>query len=94
MVVNYIKHNENSPDITRLDEKHIDTETNHYALKHTACEYDDGFILYWKYNKLLFDKELMGDMVECHKNILDFMVNNENRTIGDMKNYFRTLAAV
>lgn len=94
MVVNYIKHhNENSPDITNLNEKHIDVELNHYALKHTACEYDDGFILYWKYNKLLFDNELIDDMVECHKNILDYMIKNDNRTIGDMKNHFKSIAS-
>lgn len=92
MVVNYIKYYENLPDITHIHEKHIDTDINHYPFKNTACEYDNGFILYWKYNKLLFDKELIEDMVECHQHILDFIIKNDDRTIGDLKNYLKVKA--
>lgn len=94
MVVNYIKYYENLPDITAIQERHIDTDINHYPLKNTACEYDNGFILYWKYNKLLFDKELIEDIVECHQNILDFMIKNDDRTIGELKNYLKAKATI
>lgn len=94
MVVNYLKNNENSPDITAIREKHIDTDINHYPLKNTACEYEDGFIFYWKYNKLLFDKELIEDIVECHQNILDFMIKNNDGTIGDLKDYLKLKATI
>lgn len=87
--VNYIKFDGLAPELTEIREKHVVTEGIFYPMFHIIHEFDDGFVFYWKYNKLLFHEELIDDMVKCYKGILDFIVENDDRTVGELKNYLK-----
>jgi hypothetical protein len=60
-----------------------------YPLDFMITEYIDGLFFKWKYNKLLFSKELIDDMIKCHEDVLDFMAFNGDKTIGEACEYIK-----
>jgi hypothetical protein len=84
ILVNYSRHPDKIPLLTEMFEQHIDTPGTYYPLEFTVYEYEDGLTFYWKYNKLLFNKELIEDFVRFHRDVLDFIATNGNKTIGEL----------
>lgn len=89
VLVNYIRQTSTLPPLTEILEQHIDTPGIYYPLEYAVFEYEDGLAFYWRYNKLLFDKELLEDLAGFHKNTLDFMTRNSDSTIGELSSSFK-----
>jgi len=87
--VNYIQFIGSAPELSEIIGKHVVTEGIFYPIFKVIHEFDDGFVLYWKYNKHLFHEELIEDMVKCYNGILDFVAENDDRTIKDLKNHLK-----
>lgn len=87
LLINYIKINNAAPHIPELEQQHLSILGTPYVLEAMVHEYDDCLVFYWKY-KPLFDSNLIEDMVACYKNILGFIAENGNKTIGEVKEYF------
>lgn len=85
ILVNYSRHSDNISQLNEIPEQHINTPGIYYPLEFTAYEYKEELIFYWKYNKLLFKKELLEDFAEVHKITLDFIATNSNKTIKELK---------
>lgn len=84
ILVNYVRDTNYLPQLDSILEKHRGIPGIFYPLELMIYEYEDGIIFYWKYNKILFTKELMENFVEFHKKILNFIVTNSNETIGEV----------
>ncbi|WP_367865327.1 condensation domain-containing protein [Pedobacter sp. WC2423] len=86
MYVNYISSDEPlNIDESQLNSKeHKPDEGIHYAMNCLLNEYSDGVTIRWRYNKSLFAKELIEDMVECHEGIIDCLLKNDNCTLRDI----------
>lgn len=84
ILINYSRHSDKIPQLTDVFEQHIDTPGTYYPLEFSIYEYEDGLTFYWKYNKLLFEKELITNFVKFHKATIDFIATNSNKTIGEL----------
>lgn len=83
-LINYIKLNTDTPEIAELNQKHLAILGSPYILESMIHEYEDSFVFYWKY-KPLFDKKIIEDMEFFYHNVLDFITENTNKTIGDAR---------
>lgn len=87
VLINYIKINNTAPPIPELKQQHLSILGTPYVLEAMVNEYDDCLVFFWKY-KPLFDKNLIEDMVASYNNILGFITENGNKTIGEVKEHF------
>lgn len=84
ILINYSRHPVMIPQLTDMLEQHLDTPGTYYPLELSIYEYEDGLTFYWKYNKLLFEKELIANFVKFHKDTIDFIATNGDKTIGEL----------
>lgn len=84
ILVNYSRHPSKMPGLSDMLEQHIDTPGIYYPLEFSVYEYEDGLTFYWKYNKILFKKELISDFAQFHKATIDFIITNSDKTISEL----------
>jgi|GEM_PF-2392370 len=84
--VNYISDDIslNSDEVQPSKQGHKQDEGIYYAMNCLVNEYKDGMIIKWRYNKSLFAEELIEDIINCHKSIIDFLTNNNQFTLKEL----------
>jgi hypothetical protein len=85
MYVNYFRKEQGFSIEQYIAEKHLDLgEAIHYPVYAMITEHNDAVAFKWKYNKYLFNKEIIEDMVTCYKEVLQYMVINTGKTIQEL----------
>lgn len=85
MYVNYFRKEQDFSVEQYIAEKHLELgEAIHYPIYSLVIEHNDAVAINWKYNKYLFNEEIIEDMVTYYKELLQYMVNNTGKTIQEL----------
>jgi hypothetical protein len=85
MYINYFRKEQDFSIEECIAEKHLELgEAIHYPIYSLVIEHNDAVAINWKYNKYLFNKEIIEDMVTYYKELLQYMVNNTGKTIQEL----------
>ncbi|WP_212004694.1 condensation domain-containing protein [Chitinophaga sp. HK235] len=86
MYVNYLRKPGNMPAQVR-SHKHVEED---YAINYPVycliTVYDDALVFVWKYNRFLFDSNMIEDMVRYYEMLVQYIAHNEELPISELKN--------
>jgi hypothetical protein len=83
--VNYVRRNKSITRELHGAGNHYLTNELSYHIECVIFQYTDAIVFEWRYNRYFFGKAIFEDMVQCHTDILGYMISNGNSTVGDLR---------
>jgi len=90
MFINYISKQQEFPAHQYILEQHEEEDAIHFPIYAQIVEYNNALALTWRYNKYLFNREMIEDLVQCYRELLQLMIFHPGKTIREIAASYRS----